>query len=55
MKIFTRKTGATPRHREGLPRRRGPPRRGHAHLGEPKDKAWGLSGPPRQTTPPRWM
>ena len=42
------------------PKRRGPPRRGYAHLGEPEDKIGGLSGPPRrgggsprQTTSPR--
>ena len=25
---------------EGLPRQRGPPRRGHVCLGEPKDRLW---------------
>ena len=39
MKIFTRKLGFTPKRREGSPRRRGPPRHGHACLGEPEDEA----------------
>ena len=63
MKIFTRKIAATPRRstprrkegllrrREGPPKRRGPPRRGHAYLGELGDSGGGLSGP---TTSPRW-
>ena len=48
MKIFTRKIGAIPRYREGLPRRRGSPRHGQLRLSEPEDKAWGLSSPPRR-------
>ena len=47
------KIAATPRCREGLLRRRGPPRRGHARLGEPEDNACGHFGLPRRTTPPR--
>ena len=39
---------AMPRHREGSPRRRGPPRRLNASLGEPGDNGEGLYGPPRQ-------
>ena len=41
---------ATPRRREGLPRRKGPPRHGHARLGKPEDSGGGLSGLPRR----RW-
>ena len=33
---------------EGSLRRRGPPRRGHAHLGEHEDNKEGLSSPPRR-------
>ena len=36
-----------PRRREGSPRHKGPPRRGHAHLGEPGDSGEELFGPPR--------
>ena len=38
------------RRKEGSPRRRGPLRRGHARLGEPKDNGGGLSSSPRR----RW-
>ena len=38
---------ATPRCREGLLKRRGLLKRGHARLGEPEDNACGHSGPPR--------
>ena len=48
MKIFTRKIGAMPRHREGSPRSRGPLRHGHTRLGEPRDSEDGLSGSPRR-------
>ena len=48
MKIFTRKTSATPRRREGLPRRRGLPKHRQLHLGEPADRDCRRSGPPRR-------
>ena len=47
MEIFPWKIGATPRRRAGLPRRRGPPRHGHARLGEPGDNREALSGSPK--------
>ena len=48
VEIFPWKIGATPRCREGPPKRRGPPRRRHARLGKPGDNRGGLSGPPRR-------
>ena len=39
---------AMPKRRKGSPSRSGPPRRGHARLGEPEDREGGLSGPPRR-------
>ena len=36
---------------EGSPRHRGPPRRGHAHLGELGDSDYGCSSLPRRATP----
>ena len=48
MKILTRKIVGTPRHREGPPRRRGLPRRGHARLGKPGGRKEELFGLPRR-------
>ena len=48
MKIFPWKIGATLRRREGSPKRRGPPRSGHARLGESGDNGGGLSSSPRR-------
>ena len=52
-KLHYEEKGSPPRRREGSPRKRGSPRQGYVHLGEPEDKIGGLSGPPRQTTSPR--
>ena len=46
-RILTLKIAAMPRHREGLPRHRGLPRRGKLRLGEPGDNEGGHSGLPR--------
>ena len=39
---------ATPRRKEGSPKRKGPAKLGHAHLGKPEDSGGGLSGQPRR-------
>ena len=42
------KIAATPKHREGLPRRKGPLRCRQLRVGEPENMECGLSGPLRQ-------
>ena len=42
--MFDVSSRSSPRQRDGSPRRRGPPRRGHVCLGEPDDKLMGPSG-----------